>query len=396
MIEKTSRKTIWLLGAGASKSASAGTLPVLLEIPSVAAKLGVHVARSSGRPGPYEALKAYVSDKFDVDLAQGPRLDLEAVLTMLDIDRALDAAPASGRARAQLIRYLQDTFRRLHQNPTTSAPEYEKLVQRLGTSDTVITFNWDLLLDNALGREAILGDLTIKPNRPQYSAFVLDFTALGDSTIGKLSLPKPFRRWDPEHGYFLKLHGSIDWVWCDRGGCKNAGRVFPMVKYGTRPACGYCFEKMQWLIVPPTLNKRLLETPIVRRLWNVAARELAQAEVLVVWGYSLPPTDFFSAWLLRTISPQRLAQVILINPALIRGSRKSPKLSRMFLNRFDHLLRSGMANGSVHLHLTFADYVDSLDLRGRYPHLVREIDRYLAKLQQKPASSPIPISPGQV
>ena len=119
------------------------------------------------------------------------------------------------------------------------------MAAQLAAKDTVITFNWDLLLDNVLGRAQVLSDLTAAPEREQYRAFVRDFTAVGEGTIEKLGLLKPFRQWGAEHGYYLKLHGSIDWVWCNRRACRNEGRAFPVTKYSTRPICGYCLEKMQ-------------------------------------------------------------------------------------------------------------------------------------------------------
>ncbi len=71
---------------------------------------------------------------------------------------------------------------------------------------------------------------------------------------------------------------------------------------------------MSRLIVPPTLSKGINSAPTIRRIWTVADQQLGAASDLVIWGYGLPATDFYSAWLLRRSNAIPLDSFTLINP----------------------------------------------------------------------------------
>ncbi len=370
-------KTVWILGAGASKSASGGIYPTLSELPRTAKDLGVEVAPSGGKPGSFDALNTFLLRLYGHDLTSDRRIDLESVLTLLDIESTLDSTPLLHSARAQLIRLIQQTFRKLQKQSDPSASEYQALVQQLHKSDTLVTFNWDLLLDNALGRLELLKDLNAKVPKAHYQMFLHDFTALGDNTIAKASMPKPFSRWDGAQGYYLKLHGSVDWAICVAPECRNRGRVFPLARSSTRPSCGYCLDRTQWMIVPPTLNKRVLDLGFVRRLWNVAAREVARAERLVFWGYSLPPTDFYCAWLFSKVRPARVQELIVINPAVVTGAKK-PTLSRTFLNRLVEATRIDTTKTKLSPFVSFDDWCQGIAVDRKHPSVKNALTRMRA------------------
>ena len=57
----------------------------------------------------------------------------------------------------------------------------------LDDKDSIITFNWDLLLDNVLGRKKMLAEFNGKGDMSKYSSnhyyqFLLHLSALGEMT----------------------------------------------------------------------------------------------------------------------------------------------------------------------------------------------------------------------
>jgi hypothetical protein len=151
--------------------------------------------------------------------------------------------------------------------------QYDKLVENLTPSDTLISLNYDTLLDSALYR---------KGWNPE----------VGYKIIGGSSK----HRWkqrninkDLSNISLLKLHGSLNWY--VKGSFSDLSSVF---------------EKKPSIIAQPRKNEisdhlRQIIPPIYgkvfghdhwRLLWSEAYRALCGAEVLVVIGCSLIDTDF--------------------------------------------------------------------------------------------------------
>jgi hypothetical protein len=166
--------------------------------------------------------------------------------------------------------------------------------------DTIISFNYDLVLEgaaciynwkrseneryarrrvpNAIKFNTIFGktNITVAPvsdcftrNRPDSFFPAEDLFAEDDGSIK-----------------FIKLHGSINWR------TSNDNRTF---------------------IVPPTWNK---SDPQIRRLWENAYQELMTARRIIVIGYSFPETDTYVKSLLAlALNENRLLQnIYFINP----------------------------------------------------------------------------------
>ncbi len=392
-------KRVWLIGAGASISHSGGVFPTLEGLPAAAAEQGVFKATDES----YDELLRYARTRFRVDLRRGPKLDLERVLTTLDIDIEVRAEAWLLRAREQLLTFLRDTVDELHAAVARVAGgretreyadgQYDRLARQLGPADTVITFNWDLLLDNALGRERALDapgdeDRSVKPSgrwgframvdgHGQYQAFVQRLSGWGEWTRQGLLPPAPEPGdSDRQLGYYLKAHGSADWYYCTATTCRAYGRVFPLLVDATLPrdelTCGACGEPSALLIIPPTLNKRLRDIPMLRRLWTLAAREVDAADEVLVWGYSLPPTDFFSEWLLRQRRTYRRRALTLINPAVCHGTAKR-RVNGACVGRFVDALRSEADDLRVRLFETYADYEAGTSADLKYPRVAAEL-----------------------
>lgn len=162
------------------------------------------------------------------------------------------------------------------------------LENKVRADDTVITFNYDFLLDRVLEEKAAL--------RP-------------DERLGPL--PTLF---DAPGGaaHLLKLHGSVLW-WVERNkeqqrqyyqGDGNAGDIRCMTSSEALASIS-SVEGCSWLpahrppdkyveplIVPPTIAKEEhLARPEISQLWRQAERELSTTDKVYVIGYSFPRTD---------------------------------------------------------------------------------------------------------
>lgn len=166
---------------------------------------------------------------------------------------------------------------------------------------SVLTTNWDILLDNSLQRK--LKNLK-KPDE--------DFEGVVDYCCYVSSLDKFDHSIKPGlyalgRGKFnvklLKLHGSMNWLHCPK--CQ---RVF--VKFYEKIAgdivfhnqhCRHCKKnftennnnslKLRSNLLMPTFLKDLNNFQI-KLIWQNAGVELAEADKIVFIGYSLPQADF--------------------------------------------------------------------------------------------------------
>jgi hypothetical protein len=192
--------------------------------------------------------------------------------------------------------------------PPTPYGEFADLLIKLsgnrGWHDTcVITFNYDLGIDCALGSHGI-----------SYGY------GLDDKASGGLNL--------------LKLHGSLNWHQCPQ--CqeivpwplddylqKHQWKFLPggseaKLEVSLRvPQFGHCGPPLivEPTIVPPTWNKGTHYAQL-KRVWRLAAKHLSEAEYIFIIGYSYPPTDEFFKYLyaLGSIGEGWLEHIYVFNP----------------------------------------------------------------------------------
>lgn len=122
----------------------------------------------------------------------------------------------------------------------------------------------------------------------------------------------------------LKLHGSIDWL--QATGRPSDSKTLPQ---GPKPEglvlvrhpqyfALHSPERNGWelepVLIPPQLYKRFDEAPF-DQLWQSALASLKECRVLIVVGYSLPPTDFRTRrLLLEAFSDRDLDTLIVVDP----------------------------------------------------------------------------------
>jgi hypothetical protein len=182
----------------------------------------------------------------------------------------------------------------------------EKLIDCLKPGDSVITFNWDTLIETLLHERGLEFNLT----------------GGNEKSIN-----------------ILKLHGSLSWI-----KYKSNEELIHRLEEEYRPLNEnngvYCtidhsmvdtFEP--WgippFIVPPTSNKTPLNTDFLRDLWVEAYKSLRDANKIVAIGYSLPKDDLHARALMVTGCKGREITIIDPNPSVAERyfSSVTPKLN---------------------------------------------------------------------
>ncbi len=167
---------------------------------------------------------------------------------------------------------------------------YDRLVSRLGEDDTIITLNYDTLLDSALVRH---GWNPAKGYRLVGGARKVEWKPMASVTGQVL-----------RDVSVLKLHGSLNW-WV-KGSLAKISRIFDSKPVRvTNPRRNEVKHHLRQ-IVPPIYGK-VFGHSHWRKLWEQAYKALLDAEALVVIGCSLVDTDFHLSALLRRVAASRKA-----------------------------------------------------------------------------------------
>lgn len=206
--------------------------------------------------------------------------------------------------------------------------------------DTIITFNYDLLVEDALANfgipiaygglhEASLGNFHETKYHP------------GQPELIGLSDPLP-----EDHVRVIKLHGSVNWMLnpefdpqSDSGAAKY--RVIVLDDYQATWNYQQAYENHHrvqdgvpptLLLAPPIWSKDLrnLNAPL-SNVWNAAVRAIETATRIIVIGYSMPQTDPYFKYLLAAGLSENISlrKLFFINPGLSRqvqqGKEKEPE-----------------------------------------------------------------------
>lgn len=206
------------------------------------------------------------------------------------------------------------------------AGRYDSQERRRWREDTVITFNYDLVLDDALWRVGF---------RPEYH--------LKEAEIEGDQAPLVS---------ILKLHGSTNWQVCSE--CKHVvisrskTTGFPL-DYRSR-TCHKCNKgHFQLLLVPPSWDKTEHQD-LMRPVWEAASEALNKATRICIIGYSMPEADAFFQYLitLGLADNHQLYKLIVVN---MDGGEMSPSIFSVDEPRcaFEALLsnRKGSTNITV-------------------------------------------------
>lgn len=178
------------------------------------------------------------------------------------------------------------------------------------TRTTVVTFNYDLLVEAALNSAPLAGP----GGGGKPTAF--------DATQGLPPSP-------PSGGFLsrtpvptfplLKLHGSVDCWWV--GGDETGSTIVRQARHAAfgrddGPDDGSAPPGRSPFIVPPASGKsRFYANPVTRELWRRAAAAIGGAAEVDLVGCSLPPSDLVTAGMLADRLGRPDVAVRVINPS---------------------------------------------------------------------------------
>ncbi|MGH7812582.1 MAG: SIR2 family protein [Candidatus Binataceae bacterium] len=192
---------------------------------------------------------------------------------------------------------------------------YDKLAGALQDGDTIITLNYDTLLDSALAQAGW---------NPQ-----IGYGMSGGASKFKWKPPKALLNARYQQVKLLKLHGSLNWF--ARGSYTKLSRVFDSKPTRiTNPDRTNEIKGFIRQIVPPVYGKFFAHKHW-REIWTRAYRDLLQAEMIVVVGCSLVDTDFHLRALFgRVVAKRRAANQSIAYGIFVDRTRVRRKWQRLF------------------------------------------------------------------
>ena len=130
--------------------------------------------------------------------------------------------------------------------------------------------------------------------------------------------------------------------------------------------CSECHEFVEQLIIPPLLDKQYNQYSFIKRLWNTAIQEVGHATEIIVWGYSIPPTDFYCEWLLRQINSYKCKSLTIINPELIIKADKKVDWNILFIKKYLNIFENNISIENIKFYEFFDDYNAGYDIMKKY------------------------------
>ena len=292
-MENKTSKTVYFFGAGAS-FASDFNLPMMKGF----------FRKEDFNSSNFSNLYKFIQEHFPNQ--QLSELNLEKVITFLEL--SIDKFGSFGEhPEVYLYEAKKEFDKYVNSRLKITAPEgcnkHTKIIKPLAdknSKDTIVTLNYDLVIDNTLYK--------LSPKKKDTRLLMEDdcllnrmYDLLGRVLTIEAELPSLYHQ-HLNLGFYLKLHGSIDWLYCQNPACGNHQLFFPNRK--GRPSnlsgdlCNLCGSPLIDVIIPPTMHKSFENFPKSGLLWSLAYRELKQADKIVLIGISLAESDYYLQWLI--------------------------------------------------------------------------------------------------
>jgi len=305
-------KTVYVLGAGFSVEAGAPTQTAIL-------REAFDLYREN--PDNFEYIKfhdftSFLKEQLNVADGDFSNVDLEDIFTPLDRCLA-ESSQFRGisldkimKVRESVFYVVGRTIQLLLNKPGKSKDYIDRFANHLTELSSVragaqyrkhdpvsvISTNWDILLDNSIYRSL--------QAHPHYDG-VVDYCCYISSRDESDVTVTPGLEKLGQGGFnvkLLKLHGSLNWLQCPR--CARLyAKLFEkaaMYNFDSSTSCRHCDRNFpeengkhllsQNLIMPTYLKN--LSNPQYKIIWQNAGIEISEAEKIVFIGYSLPQADF--------------------------------------------------------------------------------------------------------
>lgn len=263
----------------------------------------------------------------------------------------------------ELTAYLVDQVEQLQHGSYQRAPSWFHRMMRLWhrRRPTVITFNYDTLIEQALLQ------LDIPGSAGAIHEAITDYLpplAVG-SRWGSPSEPSTFS--------LLKLHGSLDWYWLPADASGDSIRRAPMNQEPSSTTRAMLAGKDRFVIPPLSAKSSLYSLGIVKELWRRAADALAQASRIIFIGYSLPLTDLsVTALLVHAVGAQ---------PGIWVVDRQPDPVKRRIVDL-------GLALGEIRVTHSVKEFVDEYETEHCHD-MTWQVSAQLEAFVSVPALSPL-------
>jgi len=321
-------KTVYILGAGFSMGAGAPSQAAIIK---EAFKAHKRQPEWMNRGNHFDSFESFLRDQLNIPKSMYKDVELEDIFTPIDRCisenahfRGLDTNKLN-KIRESVFVVIGKTIQSVLENSKNSKAEYINKFARFLVQESsqrangnykdndpvsVISTNWDLLLDNKI--YDILQQEHLDNAVVDYCCYISSLKG-GDETV------KPGLEKLGAGGFNVKLlkpHGSLNWLQCARcsrlyvrfnrkvgieGGdryrrhrCSHCDRNFPEVKGG---------HGLVSNLIMPTFVKDL-SNPQYKIIWQNMGIEISEASKLVFIGYSLPSADFEMRQLLSRMTRQ--------------------------------------------------------------------------------------------
>lgn len=292
------RKALVVLGAGASRGAEfvqrmTGALPPL------DADFFQQLSRLR-ESKPSAQLLEFVRSEY----GHGAGLSMEQFFSEADYTKRfhaelkVDPGPQVKRYEKTLDDFYEALADLLSETTARRCQYHELLAGALHADDTVLTYNYDCIMDRAL---EIAGGHRWDPAKGSYG-FDVTAGAAAWCRLEKGRKPaKPIQ--------LLKMHGSVNWIVTEEGADGTSVSLRPD---------GDDISTLKGSIIPPTWFKDLTRFPFAD-VWKRARIAVRRARIIVVVGYSVPQTDLFSRSLFKVEAGskekrEKLDLLVLVNP----------------------------------------------------------------------------------
>jgi hypothetical protein len=225
----------------------------------------------------------YGSDKLDeTDMLP----NLEDILSQLDYAIA-ENRPIGGEYPVSKLIEIYQSFvyaicEVLRQSLNTTSGVLEEFLKGIEADDTVISLNYELLIDNAIVQTLQQPiNYGVETRIQQRNSHKKVF----ESGAGGIAL--------------YKLHGSLNWLYCPS--CQEivvtqsdegVQYIFNLSQQSSKGVCDQCGSRYEPLIITPSLTKSYANL-LLNAIWRQAEDRLARADQIVFVGYSLPDADAY-------------------------------------------------------------------------------------------------------
>jgi len=339
-------RRVFIFGAGASLEATkslAHRLPLTTDF-FRRAFLGYHAPAFPSADSLRGFLITYFgTDGTSLDDERFAHINVEAVYSFLTTARAphLFGATAFESIREAVLDHIvwcvDDNAR--HADPGI----YNAFVEAFVGTDTVVSFNWDTLLDRAL-TTSVVGQSLLEGRE----------AVLWPEENRRLTVSADM----PERGVFLKPHGSTDLAVCTNQNCGRRERPYrsnqPVYSL-KRWRCASCGGAVEPYILPPHAFKSYGDNSIAAREASLLNTHLYFANEIVAFGFSFSEFDVEASNIFRLSRKTpvdrfrpRIQRLILVNP-----DTQNDAFVKRIMKLFD------VSHAAVKLFVSFEEYQQS-------------------------------------